>query len=236
MSSSGIVLATTRLDGLTAETSTEDLPTRSNAPGEVTPLLRSPAASLSSAPSSPSRRGFEIEAVETLAQQQQEQEPDQPWYRPFYASSDWWSVWIGLSYFIPAVIVSFSTDLDAVALNDWKNNPTASWRPLERGLGTAIILLWAFIPAGVCHVVLNRTANTAKRNEQVSLKLFLLGLAIVTMVALLARWVAQQTDISDAGLSYEVWALLVGILVANVFTLPDWLKEAAKGEFFIKVG
>eukprot|EP00045_Choanoeca_perplexa_P004357 m.37665 g.37665 ORF g.37665 m.37665 type:complete len:531 (-) comp12530_c0_seq1:121-1713(-) len=231
------VLQTTPLDGLLAETSTEDLlATRAPAPGEVTPLLRSPAGSLSSPPSSPSRPGFELEAVETLAQQQQEQEPCQPWYRPFYASSDWWSVWIGLAYFLPAVIVSFSTDLDAVALNDWKNNPTASWRPIERGLGTAIILLWAFVPAGLCHVVLNRTASAAKANEQIGLKPFLLGLGVVTMVALFARWVAQQTDISDAGLSYEVWALLVGILVANVFALPDWLKQAAKGEFYIKVG
>ncbi|EDQ92768.1 uncharacterized protein MONBRDRAFT_4770, partial [Monosiga brevicollis MX1] len=59
---------------------------------------------------------------------------------------------------------------------------------------------------------------------------------LVCLLAIVARWIGQQADINAAGVSYEVWALVLGILLANTFALPPWLKRAAKGEFFIKVG
>ena len=37
-------------------------------------------------------------------------------------------------------------------------------------------------------------------------------------------------------LEYAFWALVVGLLVSNVFGLSDWMKPALKSDFYIKVG
>ena len=50
------------------------------------------------------------------------------------------------------------------------------------------------------------------------------------------HWIANQTNIKYWGLSYALWALLVGLLISNTIGTPSWLKAGAKTELFIKIG
>jgi len=65
---------------------------------------------------------------------------------------------------------------------------------------------------------------------------YLAGFAVVFLLALLALIIAGNKAVSAYGIEYVVFALLIGLLLNNLFQLPDWLKTAARSEFFIKTG
>jgi uncharacterized integral membrane protein (TIGR00698 family) len=65
---------------------------------------------------------------------------------------------------------------------------------------------------------------------------FLLGFGVIFLLAFLALVTAGSKAIEAYGIEYVVFALIFGLLLNNLFTLPEWLKSAARSEFFIKVG
>jgi uncharacterized integral membrane protein (TIGR00698 family) len=62
------------------------------------------------------------------------------------------------------------------------------------------------------------------------------GFAALFALTCLAYWIANQTNIRYWGLSYALWALLLGLLISNTIGTPKWLLAAAKTELFIKTG
>jgi uncharacterized integral membrane protein (TIGR00698 family) len=65
---------------------------------------------------------------------------------------------------------------------------------------------------------------------------FLLGFVVIFLLAILALVAAGSKSIEAYGIEYVVFALIFGLALNNLFTLPEWLKSAARSEFFIKVG
>ena len=65
---------------------------------------------------------------------------------------------------------------------------------------------------------------------------FLAGFPIVFILSALAYFVSANDIISYYGLEVVFWALIFGLLISNIFGVPDWLKNAIKTEFFIKIG
>ena len=55
-------------------------------------------------------------------------------------------------------------------------------------------------------------------------------------LAILSFVLAAQEVLESANLEYALWALLVGLLVANTIGTPKWMMPAVRGELFIKVG
>ncbi len=65
---------------------------------------------------------------------------------------------------------------------------------------------------------------------------YLLGFGGVFMLSVLAYWIAHQTNIKYIGLSYAMWALILGLLVSNTIGTPRWLLAGARTELYIKTG
>ncbi len=95
-----------------------------------------------------------------------------------------------------------------------------------RGLAGAFLVT---VLVGLCACVLQR--NTLKQLTRfVPAFVALFSLAVISFV------LAAQEVLEGANLEYALWALLVGLLVANTIGTPKWLTPAARGELFIKVG
>eukprot|EP01147_Barroeca_monosierra_P006546 gene6545-9387_t len=58
----------------------------------------------------------------------------------------------------------------------------------------------------------------------------------VSLLALVAQWLGEQKSLRQFGLTFELWALLFGMLVSNTKLMRQWLEPGCDGEFFIKVG
>lgn len=69
-----------------------------------------------------------------------------------------------------------------------------------------------------------------------SIKKYITGFVCIFIFAVFALIIAGNKSISYYGIEYVVFALLIGLLLSNLFSLPIWLKEAARSEFFIKTG
>ena len=69
-----------------------------------------------------------------------------------------------------------------------------------------------------------------------SVRKFLIAFPVVFVIAVVAYMISKQTTMKTLGLSYVLFALIVGLLIANTIGTPKWLKPAVQTEFYIKTG
>ena len=67
-------------------------------------------------------------------------------------------------------------------------------------------------------------------------KKYIAGFLLIFVLGIISLIIAGNKTVNYYGIEYVVFALLIGLLIGNLTTLPGWLKEAARSEFFIKTG
>src|SRR6187549_362732 len=143
-------------------------------------------------------------------------------------SEDIWAVFIGglLIAIILAGIFFFDLKF-STPVYQWKNGNDL----LSKVLTGSNLLLLAVI--GIIFLFLSSLAAVASGNN---IKKYIAGFGIIFILAVFSLIIAGNKSISYYGIEYVVFALLIGLLLSNLFNLPVWLKEAARSEFFIKTG
>jgi len=151
-------------------------------------------------------------------------------FSSLWKDEDWWAVWLGfiilggsLLRWIPKV----------PKIGGWKSSPIDAFMIIKDGAVTGNIfvgLLWLMIALGLLTVIVAAFMKSAPVGR------YLAGFAVVFVLAVLSYWIANQTNIKYWGLSYAMWALLVGLLISNTIGTPKWLLAGAKTELFIKTG
>ena len=68
------------------------------------------------------------------------------------------------------------------------------------------------------------------------LKGIFISLLLVFTLTIAARLIAAIPIVKEFGFEPVFFAVILGLLVSNVFTLPEWLKSAVQREFYIKIG
>ena len=59
---------------------------------------------------------------------------------------------------------------------------------------------------------------------------------VVFLIALLAQWIAKIDAVKYYGFEAVFFSVIFGLIIRNAFHIPEWLKPAIQGEFFIKIG
>ncbi len=144
-----------------------------------------------------------------------------PW-TDLYRKDDWISVWIG--FFI---LAAFLAGL-ALKLPSWK------WTGFD-SLGAVFAgpNLLRLVPVFVGFLAFGAAGAALMRRD---LPRFVLGFPVIFALAAVGFLIAGNTRISGWGLEYVLWALLLGLVVGNVFGLPPWLRAAANTELYVKIG
>lgn len=62
------------------------------------------------------------------------------------------------------------------------------------------------------------------------------SLIVVFAISLLAQVVAKVPVIKSYGFESVFFSVIFGLLIRNLLHVPDWMKPAIQGEFFIKIG
>jgi len=143
-------------------------------------------------------------------------------------SEDIWAVLIG--GLLIAIILAgvFFSDIKFITpVYQWENGNDLITKVLTGGN----LLLLAVI--GIIFLFLSSLAVAASGNN---IKKYVAGFGVIFILAILSLIIAGNKSISYYGIEYVVFALLIGLLLSNLFSLPAWLKEAARSEFFIKTG
>ena len=150
--------------------------------------------------------------------------------RALWKEEDWWAVWLGF-IIIGASLLRLVPSVPKVG--KWTGNPLDAFMIVKEGVASGNILL-PLIILMLCLGVLTaiaigfmKTANVGK---------YFLGFLGVFVLATLSYGIANQINVKYWGLSYALWALLVGLLISNTIGTPGWLRAGARTELFIKIG
>ena len=143
-------------------------------------------------------------------------------------SEDGWAVLIGGLLIAIILACVFLLNIKFITpVYQWENGNDL----LSKILTANNLLLLVVI--GMVFLSLSSFAVAASGN---SIKKYITGFAVIFILAILSLIIAGNKSISYYGVEYVVFGLLIGLLLSNVFSLPAWLKEAARSEFFIKTG
>ncbi len=129
--------------------------------------------------------------------------------------------WVVTFLSIPLLILSgLATDLP----NNGFKVPTAldnldAWMNIGAFFVIALVLLF----------IGNRVIGRPMRG-------LLVSFIFIFAIAVLAQWVATIPKVKYFGFEAVFFSVLFGLIIRNLFSIPEWLKPAIQGEFFIKIG
>lgn len=142
-------------------------------------------------------------------------------WREIYRSEDWWAIW-----FAAAILTWIGLGITNTVpkIGRWSANPAHAF-PDELLLPLLLLALGIGVMTTVGTVIMKRNGRK-----------YLLGFFVVFLLACLSYTLAAQATMKAWGMGYAIWALGLGLLVANTIGTPKWLLEGAKSEMLIKTG
>lgn len=141
----------------------------------------------------------------------------------WWQNEDWLAVLAALPILI-AVANGWSPKMPALG---WSGAADAAKAFSADNFAISGVLLALFL-------VISALALAASLGKRVGA--FLCGAVVVFVLGWLAQWIAAHAGIKAWGLEYVVFALGLGMLWSHTLPVPEWLREAVRTEFFIKVG
>ncbi len=144
-------------------------------------------------------------------------------------SQRWWQNedWLAIGAALPILIFTALGWSPKMPAFGWKAASDMSQTFAAGNLAISGLLLALFL--GISSIAL--AASLGRR-----LVKFIPGAIVIFVLAWFAQWLAGHALIKTWGLEYVVFALGLGLLWSHVLPVPEWLREAVRTEFFIKVG
>jgi uncharacterized membrane protein YadS len=158
--------------------------------------------------------------------------PDPMGWKELYLKEDWWAIWLGLGMMIAAILIfqgGGSGLLKALAINPGG----LKWSSLGQ-LGAhfsqnATLYLYQFLFWLVLFGV--STAIMGVPSGQ-----FIPAFIVLYLLSIVMFAIAGWANAAKFNLEAPLVALVLGLVVANVFRLPKWMDSAFRVEYFIKLG
>ncbi len=142
-------------------------------------------------------------------------------------SEDWWSVYLGL-FLLVITVVAFAA---GSPLNMLKTAMPVAW-PSGNVLGQFGSNIGAYLSMFVLLAALTGFAVAVMGGKVVH---YLLSFTVLFVASLLILTLGSEDTSKAYGLEYPFWALVVGLIIGNIWDMPGWFKAAAgRTEFYIK--
>lgn len=142
-----------------------------------------------------------------------------------WKKEDWWACWIGWFIVVLATPV-FNWMPKVPKIGKWSDSLAKAF-PQGGATFSSLIILFIIL------CVLTLIGVAAMKRDA---KRYVPGFLVIFILSFIAIVVAQQATIKYWGLSYVIWALAFGLIISNVFGVPDWLKASVLTEYFVKIG
>jgi uncharacterized membrane protein YadS len=154
--------------------------------------------------------------------------PAQSGWRELIAKEDWWAIWIGLGLVIAAVIAyefGISFKWIAVTPQKWSSFGDVVTQLQTNGVRfIALFVLWTIL------------FGIAVKAMGFRIGEFVGAFSVVFLVSAIIYFIGLWDQANKYNLEPPLVALVVGLFVANVFGVPNWLRTGLRVEFFIKTG
>src|SRR5215467_276206 len=158
--------------------------------------------------------------------------PERRGWKELYLKEDWWAVWLGLALMVFAILsfqASSSNIVKALAINPGGLKWTSLGQLADHFAQNARLYLYQFLFWLVLF-----GATTAIMG--VKLKEFVPAFIFLYIGALIMFAIAGWANAAQFNLEAPLVALIIGLVIANVFRLPAWMDSAFRVEYYIKTG
>jgi len=158
--------------------------------------------------------------------------PERLGWKELYLKEDWWAVWLGFALMVLSILLfqaGSSNILKALAINPGGLKWTSFGQLAGHFAQNAHLYLYQFV---FWLVLFGATTAImgAKLKEFVPAFIFLYVGSIIMFA--IAGW----ANAAQFNLEAPLVALILGLIIANVFRLPAWMDSAFRVEYFIKTG
>ncbi|MDG2174591.1 MAG: putative sulfate exporter family transporter [Gammaproteobacteria bacterium] len=123
-----------------------------------------------------------------------------------------------------AVATFFSETVNGARPSRWSLNPFAVFS-VDFAVSAVLFFVFLGLLFGVGSLLMQRNAQE-----------FLKGFGFIFVISLVAYMLANQTEFRSIGLGYALWAILLGLVISNIFGIPDFIRPALQPELYIKTG
>ncbi len=149
-------------------------------------------------------------------------------WRELIAKEDWWAIWIGLGL-VGAAVIAFSQGVSfkwvAVAPQKWSTFSDVGTQLQANGLRyVALFVLWAVL------------FGIAVKAMGLKLGEFVGAFVVVFAASTLIYFIGAWDQSSKYNFEPPLVALILGLLVSNLFGIPNRLRSGLRVEFYIKTG
>ena len=138
-----------------------------------------------------------------------------------FRKEDWLVVWMG---FVILILATSGMITKVPSIRSWSYN-------ISDALKLGDLFQLTLLGFGILALT---TAGVKLKGEK--LLNYWSGFPIIFVLSILAFIISKQALIKYYGLSYVLWALLLGLVISNITGTPELLKGSIKTELFIKIG
>lgn len=151
---------------------------------------------------------------------------------PWYEREDTWAIIIGLGLTLLITIAFFAGGMGffktmAVNIASWDFAKTDKlWASLGSSM-SGIVYLFLFFLVAFC---------IAAKTMKIDLANYAIGFTALYVISLLITALGSNAFLKYWQMETPLLALLFGMIVSNLVTLPKWFQSALKTEFYVKTG
>ncbi|MDE0120692.1 MAG: putative sulfate exporter family transporter [bacterium] len=143
------------------------------------------------------------------------------WNSPLIRSEDWVSVWLGAALILLAIV-----GVRPVL-------PSFSW---SAGSPGGLLSADNVLAALVLGLLLMALSAAGLRLMGGDVRAYVVGFAVLFGLGWASQMVAGIPTLKEWGISYVIVSLVVGLVISNLGSVPPWMKEAVRTEYYIKTG
>ncbi|TAL93055.1 MAG: putative sulfate exporter family transporter [Paraburkholderia sp.] len=145
-----------------------------------------------------------------------------------FSTEDWWAVWIGLF----VIVIAWALFASGGSIK-WLAVAPAKWASVGAAGSDLVRHLPNYAALFVLFAVLFSVSLAGlKQNVAHFLPAFLVLFVVSVLIFELGAW----TSAAKYNLEPPLVALALGLVISNVFRLPEWFSAGLRVEFYIKVG
>lgn len=150
-------------------------------------------------------------------------------WKELYLKEDWWAIYLGLAVIIASIFAFYSGSIIIKSLGvlppTWSDFGKLS-NHFASNIGWYVIQFFIWL---IIFSISTRILGF-KQSEYIPSFIFLYALSIITFV------IGAYEPLKHYSFEAPLVALLLGLIISNVFRLPKWMDSGFRVEYYIKTG
>jgi len=154
---------------------------------------------------------------------------------PILQSEDWWACFLGWFILLVAIVGLREVEAGKWAVAILPSGPKLAkdWTSLAAALPQGAAGWGATLGLFLFMLILTMVGGFFMKFD---FKRYIPGFIVIFLLSLISIIISRQQFINKWGFEYVIFALIFGLVISNVFTVPAILKAAGMTEYFIKIG